>query len=70
MELVGLVSPLQVRGIVLCNPHNPTGRVVPRSIVLGYCSFAQRHDLQLISDEIYAQSVFSSSELLMLDMRA
>ncbi|KAG7529662.1 hypothetical protein FFLO_05506 [Filobasidium floriforme] len=59
----------EVRGIVLCNPHNPTGRVVPRSIVLGYCDFAQRHDLQLISDEIYAQSVFSSSESSMHEIR-
>ncbi|KAH8079618.1 pyridoxal phosphate-dependent transferase [Filobasidium floriforme] len=59
----------KVRGIVLCNPHNPTGRVVPRSIVLGYCDFAERHDLQLISDEIYAQSVFSSSESSMHEIR-
>ncbi|KZT57992.1 PLP-dependent transferase [Calocera cornea HHB12733] len=52
----------KVRAVILCNPHNPLGACYPRSTILAYASFCQRHNLHLISDEVYAYSVFSTAD--------
>ncbi|KAH8085861.1 pyridoxal phosphate-dependent transferase [Filobasidium floriforme] len=51
---------VDVRAILICNPHNPLGITVSRSTLIGYCKFAQKHDLHLVSDEIYAMSVYEN----------
>ena len=33
---------------------------VSREMLLAYCRFAEKHDLHLISDEVYALSVFQN----------
>jgi 1-aminocyclopropane-1-carboxylate synthase len=48
--------------MLICNPHNPLGTPVSRKTLLGYCRFAQKYDLHLVSDEIYAMSVYDSRE--------
>ncbi|MCC0044054.1 MAG: aminotransferase class I/II-fold pyridoxal phosphate-dependent enzyme [Brucellaceae bacterium] len=40
--------------IVLCNPHNPTGRVFSRDDLLRLGQIAIRHGLYVVSDEIHA----------------
>jgi cystathionine beta-lyase len=42
------------RAILLCNPHNPTGRVFTRDELGAIAEVAERHDLLVISDEIWA----------------
>lgn len=49
---------LNINAIVLCNPHNPLGRAYQQDAIEAYCKFAERWDLHLLCDEIYAQSVF------------
>lgn len=44
----------QTRLFILCNPHNPTGRIYDRSELEQLAEFAQRHQLMIISDEIHA----------------
>lgn len=42
---------------ILCNPHNPVGRVFPEATVARLAEFCRRHDLVFISDEIHADLV-------------
>jgi len=44
----------QVRSVIVTLPDNPTGTWAPLAAVRALCSVADRHDLIIISDEIYA----------------
>ncbi|MEP5760693.1 MAG: MalY/PatB family protein [Litoreibacter sp.] len=44
--------------LILCSPHNPSGRVWTRAELQGIADFAKRHDLVLVSDEIHHDLVF------------
>jgi len=46
------------RMILLCNPHNPTGRVFEREELLSLGELALEHDLVVVSDEIHADLTF------------
>lgn len=48
----------RTRVLILCNPHNPTGRVFTRAELEGLLEFAERHDLIVVSDEIHADLVY------------
>ena len=56
-ELEHLVTD-RTRVLVVNSPSNPTGGVFPRSLVDRIASFAERHDLTIISDEVYEQIVY------------
>jgi cystathionine beta-lyase len=47
--------------LILCSPHNPSGRVWTKSELEGVAAFAKRHDLVLVSDEIHHDLVFGDS---------
>nr|WP_269809799.1 pyridoxal phosphate-dependent aminotransferase [Kineosporia rhizophila] len=49
-------------GLVIINPNNPTGAVYPREILEGLVEIARRHDLMLLSDEIYDQILYDDAE--------
>ena len=42
---------------LLCNPHNPVGRVFPEATIARLAEFCRRHDLVLVSDEIHCDLV-------------
>jgi cystathionine beta-lyase len=42
------------RAYLLCNPHNPTGRVLRRSDLEQVAELASRYDIVVIADEIHA----------------
>lgn len=44
--------------LVLINPGNPTGTVIPPEEVERICEVAKEHDLIVLSDEIYARIVY------------
>ncbi|OJJ65762.1 hypothetical protein ASPBRDRAFT_201546 [Aspergillus brasiliensis CBS 101740] len=50
----------RVRAVMLCNPHNPLGRCYPRATITGLMKLCQRRQMHLISDEIYALSVWEN----------
>lgn len=52
----------KIRAVILCNPHNPIGRCYPRSVLIAYAQFCERHNLHLLSDELYALSLYTSSD--------
>ncbi|MDH3707603.1 MAG: aminotransferase class I/II-fold pyridoxal phosphate-dependent enzyme, partial [Acidimicrobiia bacterium] len=45
------------RALLLCNPHNPTGRVFSEHELAAMVHIAADHDLIIISDEIHADLV-------------
>ncbi len=48
----------RTRMIVLVNPSNPTGRVHTRAELEALASVAIRHDLLVVSDEVYEQVIY------------
>jgi cysteine-S-conjugate beta-lyase len=47
-----------VRLLLLCNPHNPTGRCFSRAELLELAAMVIEHDLLVVSDEVHADLVF------------
>ncbi len=43
----------KTRVLLLCSPHNPTGRVWTQEELSAIAAFCDRHDLVLVSDEIH-----------------
>ena len=51
----------RIAGIVLCNPHNPLGRCYSPEVIRRLMCLCQEYDAHLISDEIYALSVWENT---------
>ena len=47
-----------VRGLILCSPCNPTGAVYTLSELRAIASWARRHEVWIIADEIYRRIFF------------
>src|SRR5882762_3037651 len=56
-ELASLVTP-KTRMLIINTPQNPTGGVLTEEDIKFVCDLAQKHDLLLVSDEIYSQLVY------------
>ena len=52
----------RTRALVLINPNNPTGAVYPRALLEQLVEIARRHDLLLLSDEIYDNILYDQAE--------
>lgn len=52
----------QTRAIVVNWPSNPTGAVAPHSYLVELAAFVARHDLWIISDEVYENLVYDGVE--------
>lgn len=48
----------RTKAIVICNPSNPTGAVYPTETVKQIVELAARHDLYVVSDEVYEHLIF------------
>ncbi|GAA5933492.1 uncharacterized protein JCM15063_001326 [Sporobolomyces koalae] len=68
----------RITAVLVTNPHNPLGFCYKRETLLEYARFAERWNLFLVCDEIYALSVFASdsptsrpfTSILSLDVKA
>ncbi|KAI6082189.1 acc synthase [Hypoxylon rubiginosum] len=49
---------VSIKALILCNPHNPLGQCYPRETLEGLMRFCAAKKIHLISDEIYALSVY------------
>ena len=49
--------------LVICNPSNPTGQVYDRPLLEALLEVAERHDLHVVSDEIYRDIVFEGEHV-------
>lgn len=56
LDLAGIEAAFTggARGILLCNPHNPTGTVHSRKTLAALAEIAERHGAVVVSDEIHA----------------
>ncbi len=45
----------QTKAIMICSPSNPTGSLLSAAELAGIAEVAKKHDLLIISDEIYAE---------------
>lgn len=52
----------RTRAILLNNPHNPTGAVFDAEQLYELAAVAQRHDLIVLSDEVYEHIVFPPAQ--------
>lgn len=52
---------INVVGMVLINPGNPTGQVLSRSAVQDVVQFCAKHKLVLLSDEVYQENVYDET---------
>jgi len=57
-EIARLVTP-KTKMILVNTPHNPTGRVLTRAEMEGIAAVARKHDLIVMSDEVYEEIVFA-----------
>jgi aspartate/methionine/tyrosine aminotransferase len=50
-----------IRGLIVCNPHNPLGQIYPTLWLEALLQFCEAHNIHFISDEIYALSNFGAT---------
>ena len=58
-EIDRLVTP-RTKLVLLCNPSNPTGQVFDAALVRRLIEVARKHDIWVLSDEIYGDIVFDA----------
>ena len=52
----------QTKGIVLCNPGNPTGRLYSRVELEAIAALAKKFDLYIIADEVYREFCYDGAD--------
>lgn len=60
-EIEKLITP-NTKALMICSPSNPTGRVVPRDELERIAELAKKHNLWVISDEVYSELVYDGRE--------
>jgi len=58
-EFEKLITP-KTKGIMLCNPGNPTGTLYPKEALLQLGEIVKRHNLFLFSDEVYREFCYTN----------
>jgi aminotransferase len=56
----------KTRAIFFCNPNNPTGTIYSREQQLALAELAEKHDLFLISDEVYKDFIYDDEPIFSL----
>jgi alanine-synthesizing transaminase len=51
----------RTRGIIVCNPNNPTGALYPDALLLQIIELARQHQLVVFSDEIYDKTLYDGN---------
>jgi cystathionine beta-lyase len=49
------------RAVLLCSPHNPTGRVFTREELVGLAAVVEAHGARVIADEVHAPLVYDGA---------
>jgi alanine-synthesizing transaminase len=53
----------RTRAVILISPHNPTGHVASAEEISALAEVAHRHDLAIISDEVFSEFLFGEQPL-------
>jgi aminotransferase len=51
----------RTKAIMLCSPNNPTGTMLNEKDLIEFAAFVEKHDLLVLSDEIYAELSYDES---------
>lgn len=54
----------KTKGIMICNPGNPTGRLYNKEELLALRDLVKKHDLFLLSDEVYREFCYDGLEYI------
>jgi aminotransferase len=57
-ELISAALTPKTKAIMLCSPSNPTGRMIPRKELAKIAELVKRHQIWVLSDEIYCELVY------------
>lgn len=60
-EQLEAVTTARTKAIMICSPNNPTGTMLSKSELEGIAQYAIKHDLLIISDEIYAELAYDEA---------
>jgi aspartate/methionine/tyrosine aminotransferase len=52
---------VKIKALMLCHPHNPLGRCYSRETLIALMKLCQKYRIHLVSDEIYALSVWENT---------
>ena len=63
VEIEKRITP-KTRMFVLVSPNNPTGAVTPPDVIRKIAALAIKHDIIIVSDEIYAKIIYEGNEHL------
>ena len=61
LEAIDRAFAAGARAIIICSPHNPTGRVLPRAELEAVAESAERHGGWVLADEIHAPLTLSGA---------
>ena len=53
----------RTKALVLISPHNPTGHIASSEEISGLADVARRHDLAIISDEVFSEFLLENESL-------
>jgi len=51
----------RTRGIIVCNPNNPTGALYPDALLLDILELARQHQIVVFADEIYDKTLYDGA---------
>lgn len=60
-EQLEAVTTERTKAIMICSPNNPTGTMLSKADLEGIATYAIKHDLLVISDEIYAELAYDEN---------
>jgi aspartate aminotransferase len=60
-EAIAAAITPRTRAILVNSPSNPTGAVIPEDVLRAIADLAERHDLWLISDELYEHMIYEGT---------
>lgn len=61
-DLENKIKTEDVKVMILCNPHNPVGRVWDKNELQRLVEISNRYDVTIISDEIHSDIVYGSNQ--------
>jgi aminotransferase len=62
-EAIDRLATRRTRALLICNPNNPTGTVFSRQQTQRMLEVAERHDLLVITDEVYKDFVYGDAQI-------
>ncbi len=60
-ELEKVITP-KTKALMICSPNNPTGRMIPREELEKIAALVQKHQIWVLSDEVYCELVYDGRE--------